>query len=211
VRHQLSVYGIDSDRDYVAFCARPRIGHGHDELTRELSGAESGRLGDGLVAYVDGNVIGFLATPPTDVRTGVVGIGPPRRTERLAESFQSASRAMRCAQAFEQSGVHRVETLGLLPTILADSDVGESLRRRYVWPVAELESLPDLLHTLRTYFACGMHVHRAATALFLHPNTLRYRITRFKELTGANLRDPASAMEVWWALQHDWLTNGSAR
>ena len=35
-----------------------------------------------------------------------------------------------------------------------------------------------------------MHVERAAEQLFVHPNTLRYRIGRFEELTGANLRNP---------------------
>jgi DNA-binding PucR family transcriptional regulator len=39
--------------------------------------------------------------------------------------------------------------------------------------------------------------------LFVHPNTIRYRIGRFEEITGANLRNPRSALEVWWALQRD--------
>lgn len=41
----------------------------------------------------------------------------------------------------------------------------------------------------RVYFAAGMHVERAAERLFVHPNTLRYRIARFEELTDASLRD----------------------
>jgi sugar diacid utilization regulator len=46
-----------------------------------------------------------------------------------------------------------------------------------------------------------MHTERTASELTVHPNTLRYRIARFEELTGADLREPACALEVWWALQ----------
>jgi len=30
---------------------------------------------------------------------------------------------------------------------------------------------------------------------------MRYRLGRFEELTGASLRDPVAAFEVWWALE----------
>jgi DNA-binding PucR family transcriptional regulator len=160
-------------------------------------------VSDGLMVWAHGELVGFLAVAPTEVRTGVLGLGPPRRPDRLAESFHLASRAVECAIAFGLTGVQGFDTLGLLPAIVADTDVGESLRRRYVRPAAGLESQPDLLRTIRMYFSCDMHVERTAKALFLHANTLRYRIARFEELTGATLRTPASAMEVWWALQHD--------
>jgi DNA-binding PucR family transcriptional regulator len=46
-----------------------------------------------------------------------------------------------------------------------------------------------------------MHVERSAERLFVHQNTVRYRIARFEELTGVSLRDPGVAFEVWWALE----------
>ena len=46
-----------------------------------------------------------------------------------------------------------------------------------------------------------MHVERTAERLFVHQNTVRYRLARFEELTGASLRDPKVAFEVWWALE----------
>jgi DNA-binding PucR family transcriptional regulator len=51
------------------------------------------------------------------------------------------------------------------------------------------------------YLECGMHVERTAEKLVVHPNTVRYRIGRFEELTDASLRDVSVAGEVWWALQ----------
>lgn len=208
---RVTVFGIDAGRDYVAFRARPRSGHRREELARELSDAGSRPRRDGLVAEnLDGDLIGFLATPPIQVRGGVVGIGPGRTPDRLTESFRLATRAVDSACAFGLHGVHDFDGLGLLPTILADTDIGEALERRYLSPVLGNESQPELLSTIRAYFACGMHVDRTAKKLFLHPNTLRYRITRFERLVGARLRDPVVAMEVWWALQHNDLACGRA-
>ncbi len=201
LRSKAAVFGIDTDRDYVAFRARPCSGHGPNELAQELGKAEFHQFSDGLAANVDGDLVGFLAAPPTEVCTGVVGVGPPTRADGLADSFQLATRALDTAHAFGLSGVQSFHALGLLPAILADADVGESVQRRYLQPVIDIESLPEMLGTIRTYFACGMHVDRAAKEMFLHPNTLRNRISRFEELTGANLRDPTVAIEVWWALQ----------
>jgi DNA-binding PucR family transcriptional regulator len=35
----------------------------------------------------------------------------------------------------------------------------------------------------------------------VHPNTLRHRLRRFDESTGADLRRPADLVELWWALE----------
>jgi len=201
LRSQATVFGIDTERDYVAFRARPCPGHGFNELAQELGMDDFHQFSDGLVVIVEGDLVGFLAGPPTQVRRGLVGIGPSTRADDLADSFELATRAFDTAHAFGLSGVHTFEGLGLLPAIFADTDVGESVQRRYLQPVVDTESLPELLGAIRTYFACGMHVDRAAKQMFLHPNTLRNRISKFEELTGANLRDPTVAIEVWWALQ----------
>ncbi|MGH4024077.1 MAG: PucR family transcriptional regulator [Pseudonocardiaceae bacterium] len=201
LRSQATVFGIDTERDYVAFRARPCSGHGFNELAQELGMDDFHQFIDGLVVIVEGDLVGFLASPPAQVQRGLVGIGPPTRADDLADSFELATRAFDTAYAFGLSGVHPFEGLGLLPAIFADTDVGESVQRRYLQPMVDMESLPELLGAIRTYFACGMHVDRAAKQMFLHPNTLRNRISKFEELTGANLRDPTVAIEVWWALQ----------
>jgi DNA-binding PucR family transcriptional regulator len=50
-----------------------------------------------------------------------------------------------------------------------------------------------------------MNVDRTAEHIYVHPNTVRYRINRFEEITGAHLRDARTAFEVWWALEHTAL------
>jgi DNA-binding PucR family transcriptional regulator len=98
------------------------------------------------------------------------------------------------------TGGHDRAGLGLRPAVVADPDIGDELRVRYLEPLGATRSAAELATTLRIYFECGMHVERAAEQLFVHANTLRYRISRFEELTGASLREPVVAFEVWWAL-----------
>jgi DNA-binding PucR family transcriptional regulator len=37
--------------------------------------------------------------------------------------------------------------------------------------------------------------------MFLHVNTVRYRLRRFEELTGTSLRRVEDLVQIWWALR----------
>ena len=196
-RGQLESYGVDAGREYVAVRARPAGG----TIERALGFHDALQHRRGLSAIVDGDLVGFLRERPAGEPPGIVGVGPPRTLDRLAESFRLATRALVTADAFGLSGIYDVAQLGLRPAVVADDDVGDALCRRYLDPLAATRSAGELTATLRAYFESGLHVERAAERLFVHPNTMRYRLGRFEELTGASLRDPVAAFEVWWALE----------
>ncbi len=202
----MAICGFDTTRDYVAIRARPVIGHSLDELAHELRAAESFRRRAGLVAAIDGELVGFGTMPRQEVRAGVVGVGLPRTPERLGESFRVASRVLDVAQTYDYVGLQSLETLGLLLTVVADADVGETLRSRYLVRARDAGSLPEVVTTLRTYFACGMRLDPTASTMNLHRNTVRNRIAKFQEATGTRLRDQMVAIEVWWALERAAIT-----
>jgi hypothetical protein len=54
-----------------------------------------------------------------------------------------------------------------------------------------------------------MRVDPAAERLFVHPNTVRYRLRRYEEITGAELAETEDAFRVWWVLQRDLAISGS--
>ncbi|MEU7530728.1 helix-turn-helix domain-containing protein [Saccharothrix sp. NPDC042600] len=188
----------DPDGEYVAFRARTSAGLGREELAAALAGPGTW-VYDTSPAEFDGDLVGFAATALTGLPDAVVGVGPPRRWGRVGESFRSACRAVESACALGLRGVHSVASLGLSSVVVADRDVGEALCHRYLDPLPAGEAVVD---TVRAYFASGMRVSRAARRLFLHPNTVRYRLSCFERLTGARLGDVGDAMEVWWALRY---------
>lgn len=201
LRMQADAYALDPAREYVAVRARASDDGLTHQLERALGFHETGAHRRGLGALMDGTVAGFLAEPPGGDVDGIVGVGPPRPLERLSESYRLAARALMTAQACGESGVHDVPSLGLRAAVAADPDVGRALGERYIEPLGQSDSAAELLATVRVYLASGMHVERTAEQLFVHQNTVRYRLGRFEELTGAKLRDPETAFEVWWALQ----------
>jgi PucR-like helix-turn-helix protein/diguanylate cyclase with GGDEF domain len=201
LRIQAEAYGLDPTVDYVATRARLESDAARHTLETAL-GFHSGSLyRRGLCAHIDGHLVGFLSEPPSRDVDAVVGLGPPRPLERQSESYQLAARALMTVQACRLKGAYDIPALGLRAAVAVDADVGESLRKRYLEPLAEGGSVRELMTTLRTYLACDMHVERTATRLFVHQNTVRYRLARFEELTGASLREAEVLFEVWWALQ----------
>jgi hypothetical protein len=192
---------VDRSREYVAVRAAVGDEDEQREMARALGFGPFRGHGHGLRTLLDGDLAGFLSVAPGGVIDGVVGVGPPCPLDGLAESFRLASRALSTAQGFGLRGIHDVPGLGLRAAIIADGDVGEALSARYVDPLIGEASGYELIASLRAYFECEMHFERAATRLFVHQNTLRYRIGRFEAITGANLRDPTVAFEVWWALE----------
>jgi DNA-binding PucR family transcriptional regulator len=54
----------------------------------------------------------------------------------------------------------------------------------------------DLVLTLKTYFATGANASEAADRLFLHRNSMLYRLERIQNLTGLDLKDDRVALAL---------------
>jgi DNA-binding PucR family transcriptional regulator len=115
---------------------------------------------------------------------------------------------MTTATAFGLTGTFDLGRLGLLPAVLADTDVAEELTRRYITPLGTGEAIRPILDTIRRYLTLGMRADLTAKHMSVHHNTVRYRLRRYEELTGVDLRDPNCALEAWWALQRNRLGSG---
>lgn len=55
---------------------------------------------------------------------------------------------------------------------------------------SDADGRTDYIRTLMAYFDHGGDVGAAAESLFMHPNTVRYRLRRMQDLTGLRLDDP---------------------
>jgi len=96
-----------------------------------------------------------------------------------------------------------VPELGLTGLLAAVSD--ERLvdySRRHLGPLIEHDSARKgaLVATLRAYLETGEQ-QQAAHRLRVHPNTLRYRLDRIREITGLDLEDPETRLNLSVALR----------
>jgi DNA-binding PucR family transcriptional regulator len=72
------------------------------------------------------------------------------------------------------------------------------------------ESLP-LLDTVAAYLDLGRSIEGAARALFVHPNTVRYRLRRVCEITGWDPADPRDGFVLQVAIAAGRLADGPPR
>jgi DNA-binding PucR family transcriptional regulator len=156
-----------------------------------------------LVGIVDGEVWGLVARrPEVAPEQGTVGLGTAAELGAVDASFSLAARALETAAAFELTGVVGIDDLSLRPVIMSEDHLGDRLVRRYLEPLGELGDFGATLeHTVREYLANDSRIDDSARALIIHPNTLRHRIDRFQQLTGADLHRTEDVIEVWWALE----------
>ena len=65
---------------------------------------------------------------------------------------------------------------------------------------AALASNKELLETCVGFLDCGSSMEATARALFVHPNTVRYRLGRIADLTGYDPQSPRDAYALRLAL-----------
>jgi hypothetical protein len=206
LRRECATFGLDPERCYVPFRARS-AGEGplaHRAAAGPLAHrAAAGLAGAaGLVTALDHDFAGVAGRPPQPRPGMTVGFAPPARLEALPVAFAHASRALQTALAFGQEGAFSLADLSIRPAILADEALGDAFAARHLEPLADLGRLgAELEATLRAWLANEMRIDDTARALHVHPNTLRHRLRRFEEATGAALRDPRDLVELWWALE----------
>jgi DNA-binding PucR family transcriptional regulator len=95
-----------------------------------------------------------------------------------------------------------VDVESLLEELASSQDLAPF--RELVRPLVEHDRArrSDLVRTLRAYFATGANVSEAADRMFLHRNSMLYRLERVRKLTGLDLKDSRVAL----ALQLGLLT-----
>jgi purine catabolism regulator len=76
-----------------------------------------------------------------------------------------------------------------------------SFQEETLGPLLELDGAAELVHTLETYFEHNGNLSQAAEALFVHRNTLIYRIERIESITNLDLDNPEERLAVQLALR----------
>ena len=162
----------------------------HEIVTRRDRSALSDVHGTWLVAIVSGHLAPtdrILAELLEVFADGPVVIGPAAAS--LVAAHYSAAEAIAGMNAVAGwSGAPRpVSARELLPerALLGDPSAIAALESDVMRPLADAG--PALTETLDAYLDSGGAIEACARKLFVHPNTVRYRLKRIADFTG---RDP---------------------
>ncbi|MEO9321930.1 helix-turn-helix domain-containing protein [Nocardioides sp. C4-1] len=147
-----------------------------------------------LLLVPDAHGRGRAALLRTLERRGATA-GPARPWLQVASSYARARRAR--ALGVDDSEQH-------LPRLVltADPEALDDLRAQALAPLADLRpaTAEKLAETLRTWLLLQGRRDEVAAALFVHPQTVRYRMGQVREAFGDTLDDPETVLALTVAL-----------
>ena len=186
--NDISVYDIiqnlfpDKNKDFIINISETDIA-----LVKETKpGIESSDLENLAGSIVDTLASEFYYTQ------AVIGIGTTvEGLKELARSFKEAQVALEVGKVFDtEKAIVSYDNLGIarliyqLPTTLCESFLREVFKR------GSIESLDqETLFTIQKFFENNLNVSETSRKLFVHRNTLVYRLEKIKKITGLDLRE----------------------
>ena len=130
------------------------------------------------------------------VRDREAVVGPARPWLEVRSSYDRAVRARAAGLG--------PDTEADLPALVLDADpeARADLRAQVLAPLADLRpaQLEKLTETLRSWVLHHGRREDVAAELFVHPQTVRYRMQQLRELYGDRLEDPATVLALTIAL-----------
>lgn len=180
IRHQCAIAGLDM------------LGAVQGDRMIVVLGGPALKDPDWTLAVVGTFVRSFAAGP--------VVVGPP--VDHLMETGASTREALSGYRAVAgwPEAPRPVSAHDLLPerALNGDGHARRALARELYDPLCGAGS--GLLETLVVFLDQGLSVEAAARALFVHANTVRYRLRRVHEITGYSPNDPRDAYALRLAL-----------
>lgn len=127
---------------------------------------------------------------------------PVEELRQLPHAREEAEFALEAGKLYRgQERIHDAQKLGVARLL---HGIPAAIRERFLQEVLPTDVLGSLSAELReTIFAFlehGQQVADTARALFVHRNTLLYRLERVHELTGYDIRQPIQGWTLWVAL-----------
>ncbi|WP_235892863.1 PucR family transcriptional regulator [Mycolicibacterium hodleri] len=174
-----------------------RFGQSTLQLSEDLPGVEASEsLAVLLVPDLDGRHRGQLRSALQGRRALV---GPARPWTQAQSSYRRALRArdLTLDEDIIDTDEHLVELV-----LTADREALADLRRQALAPLADLRpnTADRLAETLRSWLLHQGQRDAVAADLFVHAQTVRYRMTQLRELYGDRLHDPRTILELTVAL-----------
>ena len=171
--------------EIVCFCQVPR-GVRSPEAAIKLAQAV---IDQGEGEYPDTLLLCGLGIPSSDI-------------SEWRSSFRQAGQALELARRFRERKPLYFLDLSVYRLLIQLENSPEliAFQEEMLGALLASEGARELIHTLQVYFEHNGNLSQAAEALFVHRNTLIYRMDRIASITGINLDDPETRLAMQLAL-----------
>ncbi|MFB7142164.1 PucR family transcriptional regulator [Gottfriedia sp. NPDC056225] len=158
-------------------------------------------------AKLNANTILEVLTKNINKTTFLIGIGRQFKTiSSIHKSFSEAHEAIRLMQKFDKKeGISHFEDYAvyhLLDSNIKDMQL-ENFFMKSLGKVYEHDQLHETgyIQTLENYFNHNQNLSETAKGMFLHRNTLIYRIEKIKEILNTDLKNAEDLLQIQIALK----------
>lgn len=166
----------------------------------------------GLLGTVEDRLAGLLPRCPDTVPVDLlVLVAPAQPLERAPAMYPLCLAALRTAARRRLRGLRRVTDLAGETALAAQPALAELLRGALLGALDPADEFHrELATTALAWLDHGQRLDQTAAALHVHPNTVRYRLRRLREVTGGPPVEEGARATVpeiihwWWALR-SWL------
>lgn len=143
---------------------------------------------------------GSLTRHGLDGRNLAVGIGGPYSgVQGLRWAFLEAQEAVA-----HGTGVHQGRLPNMVRLLMSMPDLPlREIAHKAMQPLIDFDALHtgELVRTLITFLDSGCSPQQTARELFVHRNTVRYRLEQVERLTGLSLASTENRVHLWMASQ----------
>ncbi|MFF3846629.1 helix-turn-helix domain-containing protein [Streptomyces sp. NPDC002328] len=203
---ELERAGVHADADgrYRCFAALP-------------AGPRTLRPARGVTALIEGQLAGLSSRAPEPGDLGpdaLVMVAPAAAPDGLPALYRLCVRAVELGRGQGLRGLHEVTDFAARLALAEQPLLGGLLSERMLGSLDPANDFHrQLALTALAFLDNGRRLDQTAAALFTHPNTVRYRLGRLRQITDASLTDlPAegalSTVHWWWALT-SWLESST--
>ncbi|MGW1777796.1 helix-turn-helix domain-containing protein [Streptomyces sp. NPDC002143] len=165
-----------------------------------------------VTGTVDGHLAGLCPRPPGAdhiAPDALVVVAPAAALSELPALYRLCVRAVELGREQGLRGLYDVTDFAARLALAEQPLLGSLLSSRFL---GELDPANEfhrqLALTALAFLDNGRRLDQTAAALFTHPNTVRYRLGRLRQITSAPLTEgapgPMDGLHWWWALT-SWL------
>jgi len=185
-RIQYPVLVAQLETEVVCFCQVP------ERATRPEIAITLGRsvLDKAGLNYPDSNPRCGIGTPVADLN-------------EWNDSFRQAGQALEMAKRLSENRPLFFPDLSVyrLLMLIEHSSEVKTFYEELLGPLLSYDNGEELIRTLDAYFERNGNLKKTANALYIHRNTLLYRLERIQEITGLDLDDPETRLALQLTLR----------
>ena len=154
-------------------------------IVKQLDGSVTGQALEKIARNIEDTLKNELFLKP------IIGIGTvAEHLRELADAYKEAQTAIDVCKVFDtEKSIINYENLGIgrliyqLPTTLCEIFLTEVFKKNSIDALDQ-----ETLFTINKFFENNLNVSETSRKLFVHRNTLVYRLEKIKKLTGLDLR-----------------------